>query len=414
MKYIMAAAIALLMSSDVRAEDNNQSDIRENPTVELGNVLGGPDYPSYINLTANHINLNGADWSQLPEIFAAADSCPITIVHIGDSHLQADMGTAVTRNRLGSTFGHLRGRGLIIPFKLAGTNQPVDYQVTSTTPMGQARLLKTPWGTKMGFSGIGIEPQRRNFDLTITTAESFDALTIYYTGDTLEILSALVEGLPVPYYASGVYKGMHLMFPDNFTSITLNLKAPAGTAIHGVNCSAGDTGLAYHVIGNNGATFGTYTGIGTVGEDVAEMFEPDMIILSLGCNEAFNNMTSADFRKSIDTLVKEIQDTNPEVPLLLVTPQECHRKVTSRRRRRRSTTSFAVNNDVKRMREIILSYAADNNIPVYDWYEVSGGAGSSHKWIADRNINTDHIHLTRSGYQLQGNLFTDALLEVLR
>ena len=106
---------------------------------------------------------------------------------------------------------------------------------------------------------------------------------------------------------------------------------------------------------------------------------------------------------------------NPEAKLLLVTPQECHRKTTARRRRRRKArTSFQVNANVKRMRDIIVAYGRDNSIPVYDWYEVAGGTGSSHKWISDRNINTDHIHLTMSGYRLQGNLFTDALLEQLR
>ena len=78
--------------------DDDQSETRENPTVETGNAaaLASVNYPKYIKLGANHIQMNGDDWSDLAEVFAAADSCPVNIVHIGDSHLQADMGTAVS------------------------------------------------------------------------------------------------------------------------------------------------------------------------------------------------------------------------------------------------------------------------------------------------------------------------------
>lgn len=62
---------------------------------------------------------------------------------------------------------------------------------------------------------------------------------------------------------------------------------------------------------------------------------------------------------------------------------------------------------------MIVDYASDNNIPLYDWYEIAGGKGSSPKWIADRTINTDRIHLTMAGYRLQGNLFADALIEAI-
>lgn len=393
--------------------DDNQSETRENPTVEAGNasILTTQSYPDYIKVDANHIQMNGNDWTDLRDVFAAADSCPVNIVHIGDSHLQADMGTAVTRNRLGQEFHHLRGRGLIIPFKLAGTNQPVDYKVTSPNSFTQSRLLKLPWPTAMGFSGIAIQPNSQNFKLNVTTGENFDALTFYYSGDTIDIISAIVGTEPIPFSARPTYKGLKISFAYNVSSVELNLKAPLGTAIHGINASLGDTGLAYHVIGNNGATFASYTMVGNVGNDVAEMFEPDLIIISLGTNEAFNNVSDSEFRHTIEVFMKEVQLANPDARLLLVTPQECHRKTSKRRRRR---TSFQVNNNVKRMRDVILDYARDNSIPVYDWYEVAGGKGSSHKWIADKNINTDHIHLTKSGYVLQGNLFTEALLEQLR
>lgn len=403
-----------LAGPTIVAQDDNQDQTRQNPTVELGNISESPaiNYPSYIKLDKNKIHMNGDDWSELIGVFAAADSCPVTIVHIGDSHLQADMGTAVTRRRMGQAFDHQRGRGLIIPFKLAGTNQPVDYKITSTNTFAQSRLLKLPWPTRMGFTGIGIDPSTNPFNLNVETEDMFDALTVFYSGDTLEVKSVLCGNESVPFVADSTYKGVRITLPSLYNNVVLNLSAPARTAIHGINASRGDTGLAYHVIGNNGATFATYTMIGGVGTDISEMFEPDLIILSLGTNEAFNKITRSEFRQTIDDFVKELRETNPDAKILLVTPQECHRK-TTRRRRRRTKTSFSVNKSVKSMRDEIVDYGRDNHIPVYDWYEVAGGDGSSHKWISDKNINTDHIHLTMAGYRLQGNLFTDALIKQL-
>lgn len=396
----------------LNAQDN-QAATRQNPTVETGNLAAAETYPAYINLKANRIDMNGADWSDLVQVFAASDSCPVTIVHIGDSHLQADMGTAVTRRRLGSELGGLRGRGLIIPFRLAGTNQPVDYQITSTSEFKQSRLLKTPWPTAMGFTGIAIEPVTEQFDLTVTTREPFESLTVYFTGDTLALVSAGDSIQTVAASTESVAKGMKITFDNPMTEVRLDLLAPLGTAIHGINASAGETGLAYHVIGNNGAAFSSYTDVGSVGTDVSEMLEPDLIIVSLGTNEAFNAIGSDEFRATVDRFIKEITAANPDARLLLVTPQECHRKVT-RRRRRRTRVSYQINANVKRMRDIILEYARTEGIPVYDWYTVSGGDNASHSWIKDRLINTDHIHLTMAGYRLQGNLFTDALLSRLK
>ena len=417
-KYLALMAFAAVCLQTYAAADDNQSYTRENPTIETGPNQSGSriNYPSYINLDANHIDMNGADWTSLKQVMSVADSCPVTIVHIGDSHLQADMGTAVTRDYMGHRFGGLRGRGLIIPFKLAGTNQPVDYTITSTTSMTQSRLLKTPWPTAMGFTGIGIQPPADSqFDLEVSTREPYDALTIYYSGDSIEVVNVMSDGLVIPFVAErDDDRSLEINLPGQYTTCDITFKSPDKVAIHGVNASYGNTGLAYEVIGNNGATFATYSGIGNVGNDIANYFMPDLIILSLGTNEAFSTISDAAFRKTIDDFVKEIKATNPDASILLTTPQECQRKgITRGRKRRRRRTSFTVNANVKRMRDVIVAYGHDNNIPVYDWYAVAGGTGSSAMWVTSHTINTDRIHLTLTGYRIQGSLMAEALIEAL-
>ena len=165
---------------------DTQQDLRINPDIEFSQVKSTVSYPSYVRTGSNHIIMNGDDWSALAQYLRGADSTRINIVHIGDSHLQADMGTAVTRNRLSQQFG-TAGRALVIPFKLAGTNEPNDYTISTSAVMNKSRLLKTPWSAPMGFTGISLQPSKELFDFNLSCNEPFDSIEVLYTGMDLQL-----------------------------------------------------------------------------------------------------------------------------------------------------------------------------------------------------------------------------------
>ncbi|KAA3640472.1 MAG: hypothetical protein DWQ02_02020 [Bacteroidetes bacterium] len=54
----------------------------------------------------------------------------LSIVHIGDSHVQADFWTGELRRLFQDEFGD-RGRGLVFPFVLANSHNPRDIHTTS-------------------------------------------------------------------------------------------------------------------------------------------------------------------------------------------------------------------------------------------------------------------------------------------
>lgn len=392
-----------------------QSDIRQNPVIDVVSIADTVAYPAYLNLGSNRIEMNGDNWTALARTIKNAGSSRVNIVHIGDSHLQADMGTAVTRNRMLNRYGN-GGRGLVVPFRLAGTNQPVDYVVESDSTMKKSRLLKTPWDTAMGFTGIGVEPTTENFNLRIRTGIPFDKIVFHYSGDSLRIEngdSCSFEN----------YKNVcEVQLPEQRKSIAFNLKAQLGTALHGIDLLSGTDGLVYNVIGNNGATYETYNGINGFANDISK-YNPALIILSLGTNEAFNNESKGNMYCHIDRMVSSLRKACPEAKILLTTPSECHikevvkKRVRRKGRRRRyktvTETVYRINGKVAEMREVIKDYAQRNGLPVYDFYEVAGGNGSSDKWLEDRFLNSDHIHMTLAGYKLQGSLFTDALIQAL-
>lgn len=419
---LISCLVALLLAAAPRAAaqdcppDTADTAVRLDPVLEAGvaRTSDGP-LPAYIDRRANHIIFNGADWSGLRAALASVADSAVAVVHIGDSHLQADFATAVVRDRLQRAYGS-NGRGLIIPFRLAGTNEPRDYVFSSPGGMVTSRLLKMPWPTDMPFTGVALCPvDRADFSFRLRAADPFDALTFFTTAPGLEVSSVtLPAGDPVPFTATPGAATLRLDLSGRADEVTVSLSAPRDLAIGGVSLSRGSAGLAYHVIGNNGATYSTYSLIGGVGRGIASL-SPRLILISLGTNEAFGRTSSEAFRTAVHELVGEVRRANPSAALLLVTPAECHRRVTRRvrsgkRRRSRRVTSYAVNDNIARLRRVLLDYGAEHSIPVYDWYAVAGGAGSAARWLADKNLGRDRIHLTASGYQLQGRLLADALL----
>ena len=135
--------------------------------------------------------------------------------------------------------------------------------------------------------------------------------------------------------------------------------------------------------------------MGNLGADCS-ILSPDLFIASMGANEAFGNLTNEGFYKTIVDFVNDIQLHHPNTPILLVTPMECQR-------------NGRINQKIKQFRDVIIQFGIDNNIAVYDWYEVAGGDNASNKWVKDRLMGADRIHNTSKGYYLQGTILYEAL-----
>ena len=165
------------------------------------------------------------------------------------------------------------------------------------------------------------------------------------------------------------------------------------------------------MISNNGATFSTYNSIASFPSGVAAL-SPDLVIVSLGTNEAFGRLDRSSLRGSLGAMIANIRKKMPEVPIILVTPMECQRRGYVRRKGRRRRTSYSVNSNIAAYRNEIMDFGRLHNIAVYDLYDVAGGNGSSNRWLTAGLMGNDRVHLTASGYRLQGMLLYEALLNL--
>lgn len=392
-------------------EELSDSYIRENPEIaemqgeSAGNRIDYSQYP-FLKNSANKINLNGADWTDFVVALNESEVRPVNIVHIGDSHIQADMATGLTRRLLQERFGAY-GRGLVVPLKLAGTNEPLDYAIKSNGKFRSEKLLAYPWSCKMGFTGVSLIPETQEFGFTLSAREPFERINVYYEGNSLNVKSVDYGGSPLMYVSNEAVGCLEIGLPFPCEEIILNFASLGEINIYGMELISDMIGVAYHAIGINGATYSNYNNVDGFGNDIAKL-SPDLIIVSLGTNEAFGKFNTTDFEHQIDRLVTELQTHNPAAQLLLVTPSECQRRI--RRGRRRS---YVVNDRIAQVRNVINEYGKRKGIAVYDWYDVAGGQGASSKWLGSRLLGRDRVHYTFAGYELAGQMLYDALVDLL-
>lgn len=412
-------------------EEDSDRDERENPVIipEEADDIDIP-IPTFIKRNANHIIYNGADWGRLRDAFEHSQEAPVSIVHIGDSHVQADINTGTVRELLQYDFGNA-GRGLISPLRICGTNQPRDYVFQSRNSWNAVKLMNNSWMQTVGFTGTSIRPASSSSEITIGTLDTddynpFSSTTIFHNGKFTVKEVTDDSGNPLHFRAIPSRDYTQIILSSLATKINVSFASAGDLTLYGATLSGDRPGVFYHSIGNNGATYDSYNRIGSVGVGLNPL-HPNLVIISLGTNEAFGRQDTGRFKNSIHRLVSNIRSANPDALILLTTPMECHKSVTTKKRTRvrrkkgrkatyRTVTSksYAVNNNIAPLRKAILDYGRENGVAVYDWYEVAGGAGASSSWISSNLFAKDRVHHTYKGYNLQGRLLYDAIMDALR
>ena len=222
---IVAAAVLCAV-----AQDDDQADLRANPEIETGVESSLPDAAGYAERYGSLLDLSAAIPTITPDIRTDGDG-NLTIVHIGDSHLQADMATARIRDIIADRIGS-RGRGLILPFRAAGTNEPRDYVFSFSCPVeGRCMYMRRPPEFDLPAIGIGIRPCNDTFTIRIRSEEPFDSIAIQYTGLTLTATELLTgdDRIPGLFEADNLSPGIlgiRLPEDENSVEITLHTSTP--------------------------------------------------------------------------------------------------------------------------------------------------------------------------------------------
>ena len=99
-----------------------------------------------------------------------SNSRRISVLQIGDSHIQADFLSAMVRTDFQSDFGNA-GRGIVVPLRIAGSNEPFNYKITSNVVCTSKRCVFVDNPMPIGIGGVTIETFNEN---TVFHIKTFD------------------------------------------------------------------------------------------------------------------------------------------------------------------------------------------------------------------------------------------------
>jgi lysophospholipase L1-like esterase len=336
----------------------------------------------------------------------------INIVHLGDSHILGNYMTAEVRKRLQNAFGD-GGRGLIFPYKLAGSNGPRDYLVeTNVNWHGSNCQRNLDEATPYGVSGFLLECFRPSGNLTIrlrdtSTSETrlFTKVTIYHRQDNgpvdFTVYDEVTNQKAILFLEDSYYKSYYFDRPVAQVNITYektDSEAKGSFMLDGIMLENEFSGLVYHSIGVNGAKFSDFVRARFFARQLADL-NPDLIIISFGTNEAQGKVTPRYIYQQIEEFVAQLKQYAPNAYFLFTTPADSYLKGTG------------FNPYLGQMTAVIREFALDNGYALWDLYQLGGGERSAQRWKSTGLLSSDSVHYSKTGYAVQGKLFYQSIIQ---
>jgi lysophospholipase L1-like esterase len=338
----------------------------------------------------------------------------VNIIHIGDSHIQADYMTDVVRRDFQSHFGNA-GRGLIVPLRVAGSNEPANIRSSSSFSWKVKRCVTPDHPLPIGIGGVTISSDRPDVGFSIRVNNndqsnySFNAVTLFFQKDVSSFNFAIRDtankelAFVGPYTEEPFVNYSRVVLPHAVDQINImalkSAEEQKQATIFGIDLDNGNDGIRYHAIGVNGAKYAHYNAAPHFARQT-QALKPSLFVISLGTNESIGYpYIDKSLTSQIDKLVQSLRQFNPHAMFILVTPPDAFRR------------KIKVNPGIERVRDQIIQYAVENGLAFWDMYKATGGEQSATKWKNKGLLRHDGIHFSKEGYEYQGNLFYQAMVK---
>lgn len=398
--------IFLFATNGLHAQTNSDSSVNDSaaPVLRM-------DY----NVILNDTTLRGF-YAKLEELKQGKRD-KVTILHIGDSHIQGDYFSGAIRTGIQEIFGSA-GRGLVFPYSLAKTYAPADLNSSSDIAWTPKRNFFYEDSVPLGITGYALVCNQDNFKLKMGVKGSndrFDRVCILHGNDSTcydlgvyrqddNSPGGLLEMGTIGCYDTTDNKwAQHTVSLD--TKVDEFIISPLRTdnqqyqtRIYGfVLENSQDKGILYNTAGVGAAQLINFTRTSAF-VDQAAALKPDLVIFSLGTNESYSTwFDTLAYQNLIETVISQIRSKAPEADFIFTTPPDIVF------RGKYPKYMDPVCRAIKRA-------AVNADFAVWDLNTVMGGAGSMNQWHTNLLSQNDHIHFKSAGYKLQGYMFLDALM----
>jgi lysophospholipase L1-like esterase len=334
----------------------------------------------------------------------------ISIVQIGGSHVQADIYPGRTRERLQTFYpGMNGGYGFVFPYRMANTNNPLGYHVNYSGDWETCRNVEMNKNCNLGLSGITAITSNPSSTLTINLRKnnqldySFDRIRIFHSFG-INSFVPLLDSVKIEWVEKDENLGFSLFYLDkSYKSLKIKLVKNDTLQnifeLYGISLENDDPGIVYNSIGINGASFNSFLRCNLL-ENHLKALNPDMVIISLGTNDAYTTKFQPEvYMSNYRLMLAKIKKVVPNAAILATVANDSYLF----RRYPNKNTQLAA--------DVIYKVAKEYNCGVWDFYEIMGGFNSSKTWLNENLMGKDLIHFNLEGYLLIGDLFFNAFIK---
>jgi len=335
------------------------------------------------------------------------------VVHFGDSHIQGDNFSGAIRRNLQAAFGD-GGEGVLFPYSLCKSFGPATLTSASTGTWTWATVLKNPDKVNVGVTGYTLISKDSNATLSFTIlsdnpiANGAD-VAVWYGGENSLLVGNIGNGLKLENDTTNYGNDLRRAIIHNYrpgTKMTFHLRKAnrkSGFDFHFYGLSSGNNaGLEYNRCGVVGATFLQLISQEEFTIRHLKALKPDLLFFSYGSNESYN--TGLDMKlyaSQVSYFIVRLKREFPGINIVITSPPDT-----------RSANRFPVN--TQPIVDSLRAICERQECAFWDLHGIMGGNESIYFWLNNSLARKDKLHFTRAGYELQGDLFSQALLTAYR
>ncbi len=325
------------------------------------------------------------------------------ILQLGDSHTAGGYFTDTLRQNLQKHWGNA-GIGWVFPLPISGQrNTTVDYSGSQWQLLNSRRDE-----TQFPLGGMVARSQSQKQLILSPKDKSTQKVTFamrpIFSDSPLLIMDS-----------AGTQTKASNLLDNNWQYFTLTAQPPikfqaadnALWEIGAVNFENQQKGVVVSALGANGTQLLHWKKWRSDWEQDLSAIQTDMIILSYGTNEAFNDsinisQTEQYWQQTID----KIKKNSPNSAILIMGAPESLK-----------SSNESCGSRPKRLDEVQAMQqrlAQKNGLLFWSWEDAMGGKCSMSQWIKDKYARNDGVHFTATGYQKAANVLSSQLIELAK
>lgn len=349
---------------------------------------------------------NQQNWLNKLHALAQGQAIKFRILQLGDSHTAGDYFTDTLRSQLQTRFGN-GGIGWVYPSRVKGQRlATVSHSGTATTLTSRRDQDDFPLGGTIALLNSGqsetLSP-RNPRDLT----DSSVTFTIRPNSATQPLL--VTDGIGRTFALTPDPKNQNNWQYVSFKAtppLTYRTQAGDSWKLGDINLENNYKGVIVSAMGINGAQLTEIKKWRSNWLQDLYRSQADLVILSYGSNEAYENPLPASTQSYWQNTIAEIRRTLPNAGILIIGAPETLKGTAG------SCGNRAPSLDA--IQTIQQQTAQRNGLLYWSWQSAMGGQCSMKSWIQQELGRNDGVHFSAQGYEQAAQKLANAIIEMAR